>query len=359
MKENQREEKKITLDIPLQSSNVDEKGNVLYLDQERLDRKKVGFKRYKNKSNGLGIKNFILTHFVHMNDKRWPIAKALYRFFIRYSPWLKKEGVKKDLYKNFIKLAPDMERNTGTVLMPLNIDVSHAGDKVVLPIDMLKETLKQAKYIAGMDSCLCRQSNGCEDYPLDLGCIFLGEPARTVVKHNLGRMITYEEACARIDKAAEYGLMAQAVWIEFEQTLWGVRNDHMDNFLEICFCCPCCCIAMRLSRNLGEKERVRFHPSGWTAVADRTRCVGCGLCTNEVNGCPVGAISLDENKKVVINQETCVGCGICKTRCKLDVIDIKQTMPMRADLGEYYDEEFNVGLQIWKDEERNKELRSR
>ena len=28
---------------------------------------------------------------------------------------------------------------------------------------------------------------------------------------------------------------------------------------------------------------------------------------------------------------------------------------MREDIGEYFDEEFNVGLRIWKDEERNRE----
>ena len=41
----------VTDEVVLQASNIDEKGNVLYLDQERLDRKVVGFKRFKNKRN--------------------------------------------------------------------------------------------------------------------------------------------------------------------------------------------------------------------------------------------------------------------------------------------------------------------
>ena len=36
-------------------SNIDEQGNVLYLDKERLDRKEVGFPPYKNHPNGLGF----------------------------------------------------------------------------------------------------------------------------------------------------------------------------------------------------------------------------------------------------------------------------------------------------------------
>ena len=43
--------------IKKQASNIDERGNVLYLDQERLDRKENGFTPYKNKPNGLGIWN--------------------------------------------------------------------------------------------------------------------------------------------------------------------------------------------------------------------------------------------------------------------------------------------------------------
>ena len=154
-----------------------------------------------------------------------------------------------------------------------------------------------------------------------MACLFLGEASRTVVNHNLGRELTYEEACARVDLAAEHSLMAQSVWIEVEQLLWGVRNDEMDKFLEICFCCPCCCIAMRLARNAQPEDRIRFHPAGWTAVPDRTKCIGCGKCTDSHNGCP------------------------------MDVIKIKQTMPMRERLGDYFEIDYNLPLDVWKDEE--------
>ena len=333
----------------LQANNIDEQGNVLYLDQERLDRKEVGFPPYKNKPNGLGIYNWLLKNVIYMSDKRWPLTKKLYNMFVKYSVWMKKGGWKARLYKTGIKLYPDMERPTGTIVMPLNVDVPKAGEKVVVPLDMVKESLKNVTFISGMDGCLCRQANDCKDYDHNLGCLFLGEAAKGVVAHGLGREFTYEEACARIDQAAEAGLMAQAVWIEVEQMLWGVPNDLMDHFLEICFCCPCCCIAMRLARNATEKERHRFHPSAWTAVPDRTKCVGCGKCAVGHNGCPVEAISFGADGKVIINQESCVGCGVCKARCKFDAISLKQTMPMRSGLQEYFKKDYSLDLKVWNE----------
>ena len=347
-----------------QASNITEDGRVLYLDSERLDRKEVGFPPYRNKPNGLGIYNWLKEHVIYMSRDRWPLALKLYRMFIRFSVWMKEGGWKGKLYKKGIMLYPDMETHTSTVVMPLNVDVDDSSDtvlcmdediskegvKVIIPLDIIRASLKNAGFIGGMDSCLCREANDCHDYPHDIGCLFLGEAGKVIVKHNLGRQLTYEEALERVDKAAAAGLMGQAVWVEVEQLLWGIRNDQLDKLLEICFCCPCCCIAVRLARNATSAERHRFHPSGWTAVPDRTKCTGCGLCVSDPNGCPVEAISFGDDGKVVINQESCVGCGICRNRCKLDVIKIKQTMPMRDDLHEYFLKDYNLDLKIWENE---------
>ncbi len=333
------------------ASNISENGEVLWLDEERLGRKEVGFPPYKNKSNGLGIYNWLKEHVIYMSRDRWPLALKLYKMFVRFSVWMKQGGWKAKFYKKGIMLYPDMETHTSTVVMPLEVDISNEGEKVIVPLDIIRGALKNAEFIGGMDSCLCREANECKDYPHDIGCLFLGEAGRVIVKHDLGRELSYEEACRRVDIAAEAGLMGQAVWVEVEQLLWGIRNDQMDKFLEICFCCPCCCIAMRLARNATDAERHRFHPAGWTAVADHSKCTGCRACDKGPHGCPVEAISFRDDGKIDIDQEKCVGCGVCKNRCKADAIKIKQTMPMRADLHEYFAKDYNLDLKIWKSEE--------
>ena len=312
------------------------------------------FKKYEKEGDGIGVKKFLYTKVVHLRNKTWWVGKALYKYLFGRLKRSRGNEKKMKSFQKLVKLYPPMEKNTGTVTIPLNVDISDKGQKVTVPTELLKEALKKTTFIAGMNQCLCRQSNDCKDFPTDLGCLFIGESSRSVVKYGLAREFTYEEAVERIEKAASLGLHSQTVWIEFEQPIWGIPNSEMDQFLEICFCCPCCCAGMRLAREGGEPVHVRFHPSGWTAVPDRTKCVGCGLCMKDEDGCPMGAISMGEDKKVVIDQDKCLGCGICAKKCKLDAIKIKQTMPMRDDILDYFKDEFNLHLDIYKKDEEAK-----
>lgn len=53
-----------------------------------------------------------------------------------------------------------------------------------------------------MDSCLCRSSNDCKDYPHDLGCIFLG-PTTKKIPRAICHEATVDEALDHVDKADE------------------------------------------------------------------------------------------------------------------------------------------------------------
>lgn len=44
----------------------------------------------------------------------------------------------------------------------------------------------------------------------------------------------------------------------------------------------------------------------------KDECLGCGVC---LPVCPVGALSLDDENKVVINKEICTKCGACIQVC--------------------------------------------
>ena len=119
----------LKVDCPLSEENIDEQGNVLYLDKERLKRKEVGFPPFKNHSNGLGIYNFLKEHLIYMSDKRWPLALKLYKMFIKFSVWMKEGGIKGKIYKKGIMLSPDMEAHTSTVVMPLHVDITDESQR--------------------------------------------------------------------------------------------------------------------------------------------------------------------------------------------------------------------------------------
>ncbi len=329
--------------VKMQASNIDEEGNVLYLDQERLNRKVMGYSRFENRPNGLGIFNFLKEH-VSARGWNWKAVLAVFRLIVKCSAWMKEGGFKSDLYKKMMMFTPDKERNTSAIVMPLNVDLTDKIEKVTVPMDIIKMALKKTTFIGGMNTCLCRDAQDCQDYPHDVACLFLGEGGRTVVKHGMAKQLTYEEACERVDRAAELGLCGQSLWVEVEQLIWGFRNDQMDQFMEVCFCCPCCCVGMNLSRNATPEVKRRFHAVGWTAVPNRTKCIGCGKCVEGKNSCPQDAIKIGADGKVEINQEYCVGCGICKSKCDFDVIKIKQTMPMRKDMHEYFLDDFNLDI---------------
>ncbi len=328
---------------------IDDHGNVIAFNQARFDNLHMGYKKFENRPNGLGIFNFIKS-VACAHDWNWQIVLKVFKLIVAGSAWMRKEGLKSRIYKKVMMFSPDKERNTTGLVMPLKVDVdidmTEQGQKVVVPMDLVKDALAQADYIAGMNKCLCRDAQNCQEYPHDLACLFIGKIGEQVVKNGLARQLTYEEACERVDRAAEYGLTCQSLWVEVEQLIWGIRNDDMDRFLEICFCCECCCVAMNLSRNASREIKDRFHPVGWTAVPVRANCTGCGECISV--RCPQDALSMGEDGVIEINQNHCVGCGICKAKCQHDAIKIKQTMPMRGSIKEYFSEDFSLDLRSFE-----------
>ena len=76
--------------------------------------------------------------------------------------------------------------------IPINESVDQP-EGLVAPSMIVDHFIKAATHHWIMDFCICRDSAHCKDYPIDLGCIFLGDAAKNI-NPKFGRLATEQEA---------------------------------------------------------------------------------------------------------------------------------------------------------------------
>ena len=196
-----------------------------------------------------------------------------------------------------------------------DIKAEDPSARTVLPSDVAKEILRRSEYIFIMDFCLCRRSSGCKDFPVEKGCIFIGNGTLRIPE-DFGHMATFEEAAGHIDECGELGLVhivgrnkLDSIWLNT-----GKKND----LITICSCCPCCCLWNVVRDVSGEIGSVYRKMESVEVSVDAGKCIGCGICTES---CFVRAISIKDGK-CSIDQEKCRGCGRCAEICPKDSITI-------------------------------------
>ncbi|MDI6873908.1 MAG: 4Fe-4S binding protein [Actinomycetota bacterium] len=188
------------------------------------------------------------------------------------------------------------------------------GENVVLPTRVVEYFVEKANYHWIMNTCICREASGCRDYPIDLGCLFLGEAAMGI-NPRLGRRVSREEALEHVRRCREAGLF-QLIGRNKLDTVWlNVRPGT--RLLTICSCCPCCCL-WRMIPALSEKISSKVHRMPGVEVRVTDRCEGCGTCVKK--GCFVQAIRM-EGDRAVIGKE-CRGCGHCVEVCPHGAIEL-------------------------------------
>ena len=69
------------------------------------------------------------------------------------------------------------------VVIPNTININQkieSEKSEFLPTDIIKGVVKRSEDIVIMNSCLCRTSSDCKDYPHDIGCIFIGPTSKKI-----------------------------------------------------------------------------------------------------------------------------------------------------------------------------------
>jgi ferredoxin len=201
------------------------------------------------------------------------------------------------------------------VVQTIDVDETiDAPGEMVLPSQVVEHFIEQAEVHWIMDFCLCRAAEQCEDYPIDLGCLFLGEAALGI-NPELGRRVTKEEAVEHVQRCREEGLI-HFVGRNKLDTVWlGVGPG--DRLLTVCSCCPCCCVWGVLP-HVTPRINNKIERMPGVSVRVNDRCVGCGTCTEGV--CFMDAIRLEDGRAVI--GASCKGCGRCVDVCPHDAVEL-------------------------------------
>lgn len=192
-------------------------------------------------------------------------------------------------------------------------EVAAAGS-TLLPSFIAEHFVEKSSFRFIMDSCICREAEGCTDYPHDIGCLFLGEGARGI-NPKLGHPATKEEALEHLARAKSAGLV-QLVGKNKLDTLW-LGTGPGSKLMTMCFCCPCCCL-WRIAPHASPSISGKLHRLPGVEVARNDKCNGCGRCTS---CCIFGAIRIAGGKAWV--DESCRGCGLCADVCPRGAVEIR------------------------------------
>jgi ferredoxin len=198
-------------------------------------------------------------------------------------------------------------------VVAVNEAVAEPG-QTVLPSEVLAHFIKNASHRCIMNFCICREAMTCKDYPIDLGCLFLGDAA-SKIHPEIGRQASVEEALEHVRKCREAGLIhligrdkIDAMWLE-------VGPD--EKLLTVCNCCPCCCLHRVSPYMPGEAgKKVSAIPGIHVTVTDA--CVACGACVDNAV-CIFNAITMGDDR-AVIDAEQCRACGRCVDECPENAI---------------------------------------
>ncbi len=290
----------------------------------------------------MGIGKKIQDRFDEYYQKKYSLTSENWDIFAeKYYP-MSEKGLEKLAHPIWGPLLRRIFRFSGkghhaeSTIVPIYKDLTFQAnnqDSFVMPIDKIRQAVQEASYRVVLHKCLCRDSRKCKNYPIDLGCLMIGEACRTMVKNGIAREVTLEGALEFLDRAAEYNLVGTCALTEMESVGKGIPKEDRSKYMEICFCCPCCCNGLRNYKKWYKIPQLHklMKPTGWRAKANEN-CTGCGLCTDS---CPMDALTVG-NDGTVTTDVSCLGCGLCINKCPQNAIVMEEFEPMKDHILDYF-----------------------
>ena len=212
----------------------------------------------------------------------------------------------------------DTRENYGHYI-PVNIPVGDF-ENVPVPYKVFEYFINKASNIV-LRTCPCRERYECKDHSIELGCIFMGDDTKNMVlPEGHGYVATKEQALEHLNKAMAEGLVP-LLGRNVAEAEGGHGVEDTGKFLSGCFCCDCCCIAVKYAQygtfaGTGMGGDNTGTMKGMTITVDEDKCIGCEKC---IEACPFNLRVL-KNGKSFVDTNRCIGCGRCLKVCPQEAI---------------------------------------
>jgi NAD-dependent dihydropyrimidine dehydrogenase PreA subunit len=187
-------------------------------------------------------------------------------------------------------------------------------ESIVVPSKVVEYFINKSNYHFIMDFCLCKEAMQCKNYPIELGCLFMGDAARKI-PNELGKLVTKKEALAHVEKCRKAGLLHLIGRDKIDQTWLGVGTKLP--LITVCNCCNCCCL-WKMQSHLDAKLSSKVKGMPGVKIVSYKKCTGCGTCTEGI--CFVNNIKLKDGLVDIGNN--CLACGRCVEICPNNAIEL-------------------------------------
>jgi hypothetical protein len=199
------------------------------------------------------------------------------------------------------------------VKVTLNKEIKQP-DSIVVPSKVVEYFIDKSSYRFIMDFCLCREAMTCKDYPIELGCLFMGDAAKKI-SQELGRSVSKKEALYHVEKCRDAGLVHLIGRDKLDETWLGVGSKIP--LVTVCNCCNCCCL-WRMLPYLENSLSSTVKKMPGVKIKVNNNCTGCGVCSKDI--CFINAIKI--SKGVAVIGDSCLACGRCVEICPNNAIEL-------------------------------------